>query len=399
LQLLPKHRKRPSYYGDAANLQEPQSLDVTWDWTQKAVDTLLHRREAEDAGAGFLQLFYVLAASSIWSLLPVICPFGDPFDLSAAGYANNMGYFLAYNGVGWCSLYATFYCWTIRLLGLDVTRRGVLGAIILPTVLTMGIFFAMYVILGGPAPMGTLSIGLCLCVPLFFATLYVFVITPTKVSQYETDSHPDAALNATTTKKVEMSAATQKAVGLRCMAIYLAWGGWLVIMTFSTMLVIEFQDLSETFAVGFRALLPLFIDFDFKLFLFTGRISTRGRAGYISTIDGIKAGQWEAARMLPLLFIALHLTYFNFIFPVLTDTRTVIFGAITEVVVSALAVTNTFESVTLTVPLPYEGLSHVDDQIAESLYDRGLTQWCSIMTPILFAAILTFDHWGRPFHS
>ena len=140
----------------------------------------------------------------------------------------------------------------------------------------------------------------------------------------------------------------------------------------------------------------MIVDFDFKLFLFKGEFSMRGRSGYILTSDGIKSRQWEAGRMIPLLFIALHLTYFNFLFSVLTDTRSVIFGAVTEIVVNAMGIANAFESVRL---IDDEGLSHVDDQIAETLYLTSLTNWCSMMTPILFAVILTFDHWGRSSQS
>ena len=59
-------------------------------WTLDALEDLAFTRFTP-----ILQrMALVCVASCIFSLMPVIVPFGDPFDLSAVGFLRNSSYFL-----------------------------------------------------------------------------------------------------------------------------------------------------------------------------------------------------------------------------------------------------------------------------------------------------------------
>eukprot|EP01051_Picozoa_sp_SAG22_P014689 SAG22_NODE_1820_length_3514_cov_2.304539_2_plen_215_part_00 len=73
---------------------------------------------------------FLLAA--VLSLGPIICPMGDPFDLTMRGYLNNTGYFLGYCGIGWSFLWATYALWAHRLLNI---KMHWVGAVIIPTLI------------------------------------------------------------------------------------------------------------------------------------------------------------------------------------------------------------------------------------------------------------------------
>ena len=102
-------------------------------WTERA---LISFREGEDRRHSLLALLrritLLVLASSFWSLMPILCPFGDPYDLSLRGFALNSGYFLAYSGLGWGSLWMTNAMWTVRILGLSRLRAA--RTVVLPTV-------------------------------------------------------------------------------------------------------------------------------------------------------------------------------------------------------------------------------------------------------------------------
>ena len=83
-------------------------------WTRLAKRQLLEMRPSRHFARRSALL---LCASSVISLLPVLLPFGDPFDVSPRGYRNNAGYFLWYCGVGWSSIFLTNALWGSRVLG------------------------------------------------------------------------------------------------------------------------------------------------------------------------------------------------------------------------------------------------------------------------------------------
>ena len=56
--------------------------------------------------------------SAVLSVCPVICPFGDPYDVTLRGYLNNIGYFLGYCTIGWSGLWAVHVGWYLRFLHL-----------------------------------------------------------------------------------------------------------------------------------------------------------------------------------------------------------------------------------------------------------------------------------------
>ena len=87
-------------------------------------------------------------------------------------------------------------------------------------------YFVMYIVLGGPAPLGTLTIG-GFCFVLDFGSLLFFSIAP---------SNDD----------------TTKAAGKRVLAVFAMWVFFLVIYAVLTCLILEFKNLSVVFVVGFR---------------------------------------------------------------------------------------------------------------------------------------------------
>ncbi len=70
--------------------------------------------------------FLLIILSSLLSLIPVVFPFGDAYDLSVKGYVNNLGYFLGYCGTGWSFLWVMFLMWFRRLKGEDDNDENVM---------------------------------------------------------------------------------------------------------------------------------------------------------------------------------------------------------------------------------------------------------------------------------
>ena len=47
------------------------------------------------------RLLLLISFSGFFSMLPVMFKLGNPYDVSKEGVRNNLGYYLAYNGLGW----------------------------------------------------------------------------------------------------------------------------------------------------------------------------------------------------------------------------------------------------------------------------------------------------------
>ena len=94
-------------------------------WLEKAEAELPQETDGRCGSLGLkkLQLGSRLSAlvlvSSFLSLTPVLCPFGDPYDLTARGFARNAGYFLVYCGFGWAQLWLAMTLWAHRIIGID----------------------------------------------------------------------------------------------------------------------------------------------------------------------------------------------------------------------------------------------------------------------------------------
>lgn len=207
-----------------------------------------------------------------------------------------------------------------------------------------------YVVLGGPAPLGTLSVGTP-CFLLFWMCLWRFLISPEGIS---TQQHK---------------------AGRRLIICFAAWVGQLVSYAIITIVlhVSDSDEFTELLAVGFAVVNGCIMKIDIRGFIFDG-----GRPG-----GGTKFpshDQWLAARLFPLMFICLHLTYFNFLFPVLAEGPAVVFGAIATVLVNAQA--------------PDFSAAMVPDEVAEAIYARYILLIASTVCPVLFGLLLSFDHWG-----
>lgn len=102
-------------------------------WTERALMSFHERTDRRHSLLAMLRRITLLVlASSFLSLTPILCPFGDPYDLSLRGFALNSGYFLVYSGLGWGSLWMVSAMWTVRILGLSRLRAA--RTVVLPTV-------------------------------------------------------------------------------------------------------------------------------------------------------------------------------------------------------------------------------------------------------------------------
>ena len=102
--------------------------------------------------------------------------------------------------------------------------------------------------------------------------------------------------------------------------------------------------------------------------------------------------QHLAANMLQkTLFLSLHITYQNFLFPVLTDgMKVVIFSAFANFVLSVLNMNGPLATLTAT---EYRG-SDAADALGQIIFDEFMIVILTVINPIMFAVLLSFDHWG-----
>ena len=133
--------------------------DAVVEWMGRTEESILTGGSLRGLQEILGKVLLIAMVSSFLSLGPVIWPFGDPYDLTGRGFLNNTGYFLGYCGVGWGFLWLTNAFWTYRLLNVEFTPNTFVSAVVLPTVFAIVLFLVMYVVLGGPAPVGTLSLG------------------------------------------------------------------------------------------------------------------------------------------------------------------------------------------------------------------------------------------------
>ena len=85
-----------------------------------------------------------------------------------------------------------------------------------------------------------------------------------------------------------------------------------------------------------------------------------------------------------LWFTCLHLTYFNFLFPVLADNEAVVYGAI----VSFSLHMKDLGAISKANPTTRQ------DGLAEELFTKALQLITSVVCPLLFALLLSFNHWS-----
>ena len=124
----------------------------------------------------------------------------------------------------------------------------------LPTIFCVLLFFGMYVLLGGPFPLGTVILGLP-CFLVYFRQLMHSI--ETSVSELDDTAK---ALKIKAGKKLVL-----------CFALwYVQIGVYFVL----TCLVLELPDLKNFFAVGFGLMDILVNNFDLQRFIFGGKERT-----------------------------------------------------------------------------------------------------------------------------
>ena len=381
-------------------------------WLEKAEAELPQEADGRCGSLGLkkLQLGSRLSAlvlvSSFLSLTPVLCPFGDPYDLTARGFARNAGYFLVYCGFGWAQLWLAMTLWAHRILEIDFSLWRTVA---LPTIFCVLLFFGMYVLLGGPFPLGTVILGLP-CFLVYFRQLMHSI--KTSVSELDDTAK---ALKTKAGKKLVL-----------CFALwYVQIGVYFVL----TCLVLELPDLKNFFAVGFGLMDILVNNFDLQRFIFGGKERTDESASESASTEqdqeaagsasGEQQGQgrrrrqlkravtvrgdlevevarddergdwpahkhWDAARLFRLWFTGLHLTYLNFLFPVLADNEAVVYGAM----VSFSLHMKDLGAISKANPTTRQ------DGLAEQLFSKALQLITSVVCPLLFALLLSFNHWS-----
>ena len=90
------------------------------------------------------------------------------------------------------------------------------------------------------------------------------------------------------------------------------------------------------------------------------------------------------------MFFSLHITYQSFLFPVLTDLKTVLVAAITSFVLNVLGTLGPL--VTLSAS-DHRG-QDASDSLSDHVFTRGLLCIVSLCCPVLFPILLLFDHYA-----
>ena len=319
-----------------------------WMRTTQCVAWSLHAEaEAKDHGVAtwLPRIAWACAASAALSLVPVLVPFGDPFDLTAAGFAKNAGYFLWYCGTGWGMMWWGQATWANRLLGAEMAPAR---TVVLPTTFAILLFFVAYVLLGGPAPLGTLTLG-----------APCFVVSWVALWRGSLRRLPTAA---------------GRAAGQRLLCVLAGWVAQLVLYAALTVAVMEFGERGGALLSALFNLSEFVFRLDFVFLIYGG-------TGVAPT-----APQRAAARVLPLLFISLHLTYLSFLFPVLAGQDAVVTGALATLLARAAFVEDSLAA-SLTTDTPPEAL-------AGEIFVQLLLLACSVAAPLLFGVILAYDHFA-----
>eukprot|EP00929_Paragymnodinium_shiwhaense_P058407 TRINITY_DN29244_c0_g3_i2.p1 TRINITY_DN29244_c0_g3~~TRINITY_DN29244_c0_g3_i2.p1 ORF type:complete len:556 (+),score=48.06 TRINITY_DN29244_c0_g3_i2:88-1755(+) len=286
----------------------------------------------------FERLAIFMAAAAALSILPVVMPLGDWTDISKRGYVNQLGYFVWYTGTGWATLWTVWAVWAARILERPVP---IFGTIVLPTLFAIVLFFTVHVIVGGPFPLGTVSLG-AFCFLMEFACLWVFLLR----------SHED---------------------GFRMLMAYVAWLGLLLVYFGITITMKRIPWMSHSIAALFPFLGEICARFRLEDFMFHGREHTDDQS--------------YAVNLFKLNYVALHATYSSFLFPVLADLRSVA----TAVIIGLL----------LHLENLYRSLEQLDDdewrgkaaanKLAQSLSCKAYILFGKLVSPILFATLITFE--------
>eukprot|EP00929_Paragymnodinium_shiwhaense_P058403 TRINITY_DN29244_c0_g1_i3.p1 TRINITY_DN29244_c0_g1~~TRINITY_DN29244_c0_g1_i3.p1 ORF type:complete len:535 (+),score=35.04 TRINITY_DN29244_c0_g1_i3:109-1713(+) len=306
----------------------------THDWTSEAHSAI----DEINTCQVFQRLVVFMAAAAVISILPVVMPLGDWEDISRSGYLHQLGYFVWYTGVGWGILWTVWAVWAGRILEEPVP---VLGTIVLPTVFAVALFFGCHVLLGGPAPLGTLSLGF-FCFVVEFACLWHFLLR----------SHEH---------------------GWRLLTAYFAWLALLLVYFGITVTMKRTPWMCHSIA---------------SLFPFLGEICARLRLErYIFHGQHHTPDQSYATNLFKLSYVALHTTYSSFLFPVFADLRSV---ATSVIIGLFLQLEDLYRSLEKLDENRVRG-KEAADKLSNALSDKTYILFGKLTSPILFAFIITFE--------
>eukprot|EP00929_Paragymnodinium_shiwhaense_P058406 TRINITY_DN29244_c0_g2_i1.p1 TRINITY_DN29244_c0_g2~~TRINITY_DN29244_c0_g2_i1.p1 ORF type:complete len:518 (+),score=38.55 TRINITY_DN29244_c0_g2_i1:66-1619(+) len=287
------------------------------------------------------RLLVCMIAASVVAILPVVMPLGDWTDISPSGYLHQLGYFVWYTGTGWATLWTVWAMWASRILERPVP---IWTTIVLPTLFAIVLFFCCHVLLGGPFPLGTLSLGV-FCFAFEFLCLWHFFLK-------------------------------EDECGLRLLTTYMAWLGLLFVYFGLTIVMKRVPGIGDSLAALFPFLGEMCARFNLERYIFKN-----GQA---------HPDQKFAAGLFKLNYVTLHVTYSNFLFPVLADMRSVM----TSAVIGLL----------LQVEELYRSLGHLNteqwrgreaaNELSSVLSDKAYILCGKLVAPLLFAFVLSFEEYS-----
>lgn len=332
----------------------PEMVSLTRKGTDAARARLMTNIK-ENLGWRVARLVLVACASALLSLGPVLFPFGDPFDLTLQGFLNNAGYFFGYTGLGWASLFLTNALWVHRLLNVTFTWTDTFTkAVLLPMIFSVAIFLGMYVVMGGPMPLGTLSLG-GPCFVVSWVGIYY-------------------SLN----DEAKQRGSQVKERGIRVIGILALWVVLLCMHAVFTVMMLALPKWSDIFATGF-VFSKEYID----------KIDIADLMG--KSDDRSPDQELAAVVMHKMMFLSLHATYQAFLFPVLTKNfSTVVFSAVVSTTLSILSMQGWLTTMT---ERSHRG-SDAAAAIAAKIFDQFLSTMLTIACPFMFSVLLAFNQWG-----
>ena len=293
------------------------------------------------------RLAAIIVFSGLFSLLPVMFQFGDPYDVTQEGVRNNLGYFLGYNGVSWGAFFLTLSLWTHRVVAV---RLQVLGTVVLPTLCAMAIFFVSTVLLGAPFPLATLTLGApCLLVSL-------------------------AALRCFMSPQKEDGRA---AIGGHLLRAFAIWSVQMLVYTVLTIAMI--------FDWPHDVIISIVVALGLEVIGLAGGESTL----FASENDG-SSDQRNCARLLVVLPLSLHVSFTQFLFPVLGSTDSVVCNAVASAIMNVYVLRGGLPTLRAG---SFRGRAAAESY-AIFLSRRFICHLVQLVCPVLFMIRLAFAVWG-----
>ena len=252
---------------------------------------------------------------------------------------------MGYTGIGWSFLWLTCALWAHRLLNIHFHLSG---AVVIPTIFSILIFLVVYIVLGGPTPLGTLSLG-GPCFVMSWITMWKFMISKGQRNELGEETTPAAQKEYWRYAK-------------RLILVFAAWVVQLCTYAVVTVLLILFPEWESVVAINFVLFEEALGVIDFVGILYPEPIEEKKNSDddsdttYTNPVTaqdtaavmpqdtrsnpmtpGPTHDQILTARVLQIaMFFSLHITYQSFLFPVLTDLKTVLVAAITSFVLNVL---------------------------------------------------------------